>query len=77
MPFRPEMWSVQKCQKIEIFQRVISWFLSKNRSFLMCVFLGQIKPETIVFFYISYFLEYILALKREVVTKSKTFEIFP
>ena len=42
----------------------------------MCVFLGQIKPETIVFF-ISYFLEYILALKREVVTKSKTFEIFP
>ena len=76
MSFRPEMWSVKKCQKIEIFQRVILWFLSKKRSFLIFVFWGQIKPEIIVFFFYILFLEYILALKREVVTKSKTFEIF-
>ena len=78
MPFRPEMRSVQKCQKIEIFQRKISWFLSKNRRLLMCDFLGQIKPETIVFFffYILFFGIYFSPEKRSCY-KVENFRNFP
>ena len=49
MLFRQKSDVSKKVQKIEIFQRVKSMVFVKKSNFLPRVFVGQIKPEKIVF----------------------------
>ena len=54
MRSRPEKWDFKNFKKREIFQTVQSMVFVKKSKFLPCVFIGQIKPDNIVFGYSGY-----------------------